>query len=142
MIKEFNMNLFYYSSIAGLIGALIVNGFTYLFRFLGVSTSTPWEIAANVYLNPQYIHTAVGIIIGLIGSIALSAAVALFIFFILEWTGYNMAWLKGLICADAFGFVMLGLLHIWLQIRNEPGTNLIVRVYYPAHGFRRRGIGY
>lgn len=122
------MNLFYYSAIAGLIGGVLVNVLTYVFRWLGVRTSTPWEIAANVFLNPNYIHTISGIIIGFIATIALSAATALVLSFVLKWTGYNMAWLKGIICANAFGFITLGffmnLLHIWPQIRNEPETNL------------------
>lgn len=122
------MNLFYYSTIAGLLGAVLVNVLTYFFRRLGIPTSTPWEIAANVFLNPQYIHTTAGVIIGLTATVALSTAVALTISFILKWTGYNMAWLKGMICANAFGFITLGLfmnlLQIWPQIRNEPGTNM------------------
>lgn len=122
------MNLFYYSTLAGLLGAALVNGLTYFFRWLGIPTGTPWEIASNIFLNPQYIHTTPGIIIGLTATVALSTAIALVISFVLKWTGYNMAWLKGIICADAFGFITLGLfmnlLHIWPQIRNEPGTNM------------------
>jgi hypothetical protein len=122
------MNLFYYSTLAGLLGAILVNALTYTIRWLGMQTSIPWEIAANVFLNLQYIHTASGIIIGLTASVALSTATAMIIAFVLKWTGYNMAWLKGIICTDAFGFATLGLfmnlLHIWPQVRNEPGTNM------------------
>jgi hypothetical protein len=123
------MNLFYYSTLAGLIGALLVNALTYLFRLFGIQTSTPWEIAANVFLNPYFVHTSAGIILGLVATMALSTSAALLIAFVLKWTGYNMAWLKGIICADAFGFITLGffmnLLHIWPQIRNEPETNIV-----------------
>ncbi|MCL6591122.1 MAG: hypothetical protein K6U80_14345 [Firmicutes bacterium] len=122
------MNLFYHSTLAGLIGAVLVNSITYLFRFLGVQTSVPWEIGANIFLNPRYIHTPSGIVIGLVASAALSIASALLIALVLQWSGYNLAWLKGIICANAFGFITMGLfmnlLHIWPQIRNEPGTNL------------------
>jgi hypothetical protein len=122
------MNLFYYSALAGIIGAALTNGFTYLFRLIGVKTSLPWEIAANVFLNPRFIHTPSGVIIGLVGTIALSTGTAIIIAYIMRWTGYNRAWLKGMICADAFGFITLGLfmklLNVWPQIRNEPGTNL------------------
>ena len=132
------MNLFYYSTLAGLIGAALVNGLTYLFRFLGVQTSTPWEIAANVFLNPSHIHTPSGVILGLAATIVLSAAVALLTAFVLKWTGYNMAWLKGIVCADTFGFLTMGffmnLLHIWPQIRNEPGTNLTALVILTVLG--------
>ncbi|HEX3046343.1 MAG TPA: hypothetical protein VHY08_16415 [Bacillota bacterium] len=123
------MNLFYYSTLGGLLGAVLINGLTYFFRLLGVQTSTPWEIAANVFLNPRYIHTLSGALIGLIGTVALSIGTALLIAFVLKWTGFNLAWLKGIICANAFGFISMGLfmnlLHIWPQIRNEPGTNLV-----------------
>ncbi|HBE76583.1 MAG TPA: hypothetical protein DDW65_02200 [Firmicutes bacterium] len=123
------MNLFYYSTLAGLLGAAFINGFTYLFRFIGVKTSLPWEIAANVFLAPHFIHTSSGVIIGLVGTIALSTGTALIIAYIIKWTGYNQAWLKGMLCTDAFGFITLGLfmklLNVWPQIRNEPGTNLV-----------------
>lgn len=126
------MNLFYYSTLAGLIGAVLVNGLTYLFRLMGFYTSTPWQIAANIFLNPQYIHTTSGIILGFIATIALSTATALLISFVLKWSGYNMAWLKGAICTNVFGFITLGLfmnlLHIWPQIRNEPSTNMIALI--------------
>jgi hypothetical protein len=133
------MNLFYYSTLAGLIGAVLVNGLTYFFRLLGVQTSTPWEIAANVFLNPRYIHTPSGALIGLIGTVGLSIGLALFIAFVLKWTGSNLAWLKGIICADAFGFISMGLfmnlLHIWTQIRNEPATNLVAFLNLSILGF-------
>jgi hypothetical protein len=126
------MNLFYYSALAGLIGSVLTNGLTYIFRFIRVKTSLPWEIAANIFLNPHLIHTPAGVIIGLIATVALSTGTALLIAYILKWTGSNMAWLKGIICADAFGFTTLGLftrlLNIWPQIRNEPGTNLIALI--------------
>jgi hypothetical protein len=126
------MNLFYYSTLAGLLGAVLINALTYILRWLGIQTSIPWEIAANVFLNPQYIYTTSGIIIGLTASVALSTATAMIISFVLKWTGYNMAWLKGIICTDAFGFTTLGLfmnfLHIWPQIRNEPGTNMVALI--------------
>ncbi|TCL62313.1 hypothetical protein EDC14_102657 [Hydrogenispora ethanolica] len=123
------MNLFYYSALAGLIGAAFTNGATYGFRFIGVKTSLPWEIAANVFLNPRFIYTPAGVVIGLAGTIALSTGIAIMIGYLLRWTGYNRAWLKGMICADAFGFITLGLavnlFNIWPQLRNEPGTNLV-----------------
>jgi hypothetical protein len=126
------MNLFYHSALVGLIGAVFINGFTYLFRLIGIKTSLPWEIAANVFLNPHLIHTPSGVIIGLTGTIALSTGTALIVAYVLRWTGYNWAWLKGMICTDAFGFITLGLfiklLKIWPQIRNEPWTNLIALI--------------
>ena len=122
------MNLFYYSTLAGLIGALLVNGLTYFCRFVGVRVSTPWEIAASVFVNDRLIHSTAGIALGLAGSIALSTACALLIAFVLKWTGANKAWLKGIICADALGFITMGLfmrlLDIWPQIRDEPETNI------------------
>ncbi len=122
------MNLFYHSTMAGLVGALLVNGFTYLFRFVGTKTSTPWEIAANVFLNRHLIHTPEGIIIGLAGTVGLSITIALIIAYTLNVSGYNMAWLKGVIISNSFGLGTLGLftrlLNIWPQIRNEPGTYL------------------
>lgn len=132
------MNLFYHSALAGLIGAAFVNIATYIFRFLGVKTSTPWEIGASVFLNSRFIHTVSGVIIGLTATIALSTAVALVIALVLKWTGPNHAWLKGVICANGLGFINLGLfmrlLNIWPQIRNEPGTNLAAVIILSALG--------
>lgn len=123
---------FYYIFITGLIGAFIVDGLTYVFLLLGIKTSTPWEIAASVFLNPPLIYTLMGTIIGFIGSIALSIATSLLIGWLLSTTGYSQAWLKGLLSANVLGFINLGLfmrlLNIWPQIRNEPATNFIALI--------------
>ncbi|ATW27509.1 hypothetical protein [Candidatus Formimonas warabiya] len=115
--------------ITGIIGAVIVDGLTYLCLQLGIATSTPWEIASSIFLNPPLIYTPSGIIIGFIGTIALSIATSLLISCILSATGFEYAWLKGIIAANALGFINLGLfmrlLNIWPQIRNEPATNFV-----------------
>lgn len=120
---------FYYAFLAGLIGAIVVDGLTYLFLILGIKTSTPWEIAASVFLNTPLIYTLMGTIIGVIGTIALSTATSLLLAWLLSATGDKHAWLKGLITANALGFINLGLfmplLNIWPQIRNEPATNFV-----------------
>lgn len=120
---------FYYAFLVGFIGAIVVDGLTYLFLILGVKTSTPWEIAASVFLNPPLIYTLMGTMIGVIGTIALSTATSLLIAWLLSTTGNKHAWLKGLICANALGFINMGLfmrlLNIWPQIRNEPATNFV-----------------
>lgn len=116
-------------TLAGLAGAVVMNLIMYLIVFLGVNTLQPWQIAADVFLTWEQVNTPLGMIIGLIGSLALSIASALLTVFVLEWTGYDFAILKGIITTNSFGFVTMGLfmplLKITPQIQAEPVTNLL-----------------
>lgn len=129
---------FYHIFITGLIGALIINSLTYLFILLGVNTSTPWDIAASVFLNEALVHTLAGLILGIIGTIALSTATSLLISYVLSTTGFEFSSIKGLFCSNALGFINLGLfmkaLNIWPQIRNEPATNYVALIFLSVLG--------
>ena len=104
------------SLLTGLAGAAVVDGLTLLERLLGLQTQTPWGIAANIFLRPSAVHTTGGVILGVIGSIALSIALALAIYLFLRLSGLDYAPLKGVMAADALGFVSLGVLAPVLRI--------------------------
>lgn len=116
-------------TLAGLAGAVTMNIIMYIIIYLGVNTLHPWQIAADVFLTWGQVNTELGMIIGLISTLALSIATALFTVFVLEWTGYDFAVLKGIITTNAFGFVTMGLfmplLRIAPQVQSNPVTNLL-----------------
>lgn len=129
---------FYFAFIAGIIGAIIVDGLSYIYLLLGIKMSTPWEIAASIFLNTPLVHTWTGTVIGFIGTHTLSMATTLLIAWILSATEDRHAWLKGLISANALGFINLGLfmrlLNIWPQIRSEPATNIAALINLSVMG--------
>lgn len=115
------------SLIAGLAGAAAVDGLTLAERALGVRTLTPWGVAADIFLAPALARTAAGTVLGLVGTVALSTAVAMIIYGFLRVSGADFAALKGAMAANAVGFVTLGffapLLGIAPQIRGDLVTN-------------------
>lgn len=96
-------------SVGSLIGAGIVNGSSLLFYLLGISPFTAWTVAAEIFLRKSLLYTPVGIIIGLIATVALSFGTAVLTLLIMRWTGKDWAWLKGIIAAHAFSFITVGL---------------------------------
>lgn len=119
-------------TVTGIIGSVVINSIMYLFLLFGVKTTPPWKIAANVFLTTKYLDTASGVILGLIGTIALGIAAASLILLILKWTGYDYAVLKGILTTNAFGFLTIGLfmklLKISPWITSEPVTNYLALI--------------
>lgn len=120
------------SLLTGLAGAAVVDGLTLLERLLGLKTQTPWGIAADIFLRPVTAHTMGGVILGVIGSIALSVALALAIYLFLRLSGRDYAPLKGVLAAEALGFVTMGvlapLLHIAPGLKGDLTTNYVALV--------------
>lgn len=116
-------------TIAGIIGAIIMDAVMYLLILLGVNTAAPWEVAADVFLTPGSINTASGVILGLIGTIALNVVAAALTLFLCKLTGFDHAVLKGIIAINAFGFITIGLfmplLKIAPQVQQQPLTNYL-----------------
>ncbi|CAA7603316.1 Hypothetical protein DEACI_4139 [Acididesulfobacillus acetoxydans] len=95
--------------IGSLIGAAVINGFSLLFYVLGISPFTAGAVAAEIFLRNNLVHTPSGIFIGLVATTALSFGTATLTWLILRWTGKDWAWLKGIIAAQAFTFLGVGL---------------------------------
>jgi len=116
-------------TIAGIIGAAVMDLLMYLLLLFGVKTTSPWLVAADVFLAPGYINTASGVVIGLIGTVALSTAAAVAVYLILKITGYDYAVLKGILTVNAFGFITMGMfmptLKIAPQVQSQPVTNFM-----------------
>jgi hypothetical protein len=115
-------------TITGIIAAIFMSIVVYLFLLFGLEISTPWEIAADVFLVQELVLTPIGTLLGFIGTIALNIASAGGILLILIWTGFDYPVLKGIVVTNAMGFGGMGLfmplLKIYPQIQNEPLTNL------------------
>ena len=115
-------------TIAGIIGAAVMNVIMYLVLLLGVAVTAPWTIAADVFLAAQLVNTMAGLIIGLIGTVGLSIASAVVILLVLIWTGYDYAVPKGIIATNAFSFMTMGLfmplLNVSPQVQRQPLTNI------------------
>lgn len=120
------------ATIAGVVGAVVVDGLTALARAAGLPIAAPWRIAADVFLTSDLIVTPLGTILGIIGTLALSTATAITILLVLGRTGCDLAWLKGLVCANGFGFLSLGAimpaLDIYPAIQHQALTNLAALV--------------
>lgn len=116
-------------TVAGLIGAAVMNLVMYALLFLGLDVTMPWAIAADVFLTAQLAGTPLGIAIGLVGTVALSIASAALLPLVLVWTGLDFAILKGILATNAFSFVTMGLfmplLRISPQVQRQPLTNLV-----------------
>lgn len=114
-------------TIAGAAGAAVVDVLSAIARAVGLPIAAPWKIAADVFLARELVNTPLGITLGIIGTLGLSTAISIAILLVLGWTGSDLAWLKGLICANAFGFVTLGAigpaLGIYPAIQRQPLTN-------------------
>lgn len=115
-------------TVSGIIGAIMLNTFVYLLRLFGVKTSTPWDVAADVFLTPTQIPTMSGLFIGLVATMALGVGSAILITLILKAGGPENAWLKGMLAANAVGFGTMALmppLGIAGHVQNEPITNIV-----------------
>lgn len=116
-------------TVSGIVGGIVIDFIMFAALLLGVRTTTPWKIAANVFLTTKYLDTTAGIILGLFGTIGLGIAAAGLVLLILKWTGYDYAILKGVLTANAFGFISMGLFMSLLKIspwiKNEPVTNFM-----------------
>lgn len=125
-------DLFLIATFTGVIGGVIVDALTYLYVLIGIPTSTPWQIAADVFLDPPYLHTPSGIALGIIMTLALGIGTAFVVVLALKTTGREYAVLKGVLISNALSFINLGftlpLLNIWPQIHREPITFYVAMV--------------
>lgn len=124
-------------TVAGIIGAVVLNIFIYILRLLGVKTSTSWDVAADIFLTPAKIHTLPGFFIGLVATAALCVGSAIIITIVLKAGGSDNAWLKGLLVANAIGFGTMALmppLGIAKHVQSEPVTNIVALVALSLFG--------
>lgn len=116
-------------TVAGIVGAIIMDVSIYLIRLFGFQVTAPWHVAADVFLTSKYINTTSGVILGLIGTLALNIAGALAIYLLIKITGYDYAVLKGILAINAFSFITMGLfmpmLKIAPQVQIQPFTNFM-----------------
>ncbi len=125
-------------TVTGIIGSIVIDLIMFLVLLSGVKVTPPWKIAANVFLTTEYLDTASGVILGLIGTIALGIASASLILLILKWTGYDYAVLKGILVTNAFGFLTMGLFMTLLKIspwiKSEIVTNYLALIVLTIAG--------
>lgn len=117
------------ATIAGIIGAVLMDLLVYALVVLGIPIITPWNIAADVFLKWDEVNTTLGLLLGVIETIALCVATAILIVLLIKLTGKDFAILKGIVTANAVGFGSMGLfmplLNIAPQIQSQPLTNLL-----------------
>ncbi|MGQ9780307.1 MAG: hypothetical protein ACUVRM_10635 [Bacillota bacterium] len=122
----------YVSALAGLIGAVVVDGLTLLQRVAGIPTQTPWGVGARIFLRADLARTTGGIVLGLFVSLAMSIAGAFLVALFLRAFGPEHAVLKGVFVLNALGFVTLGLfaplVGIAPALRSDLTTNLVAVV--------------
>lgn len=117
------------ATVAGIIGAVLMDFLVYALMILGIPIITPWNVAADVFLKWDEVNTDLGLLLGVIGTIALGVATAILIVLLIKLTGKDFAILKGIIAANTVGFGSMGLfmplLNIAPQIQSQPLTNLL-----------------
>ncbi|MFZ3101023.1 MAG: hypothetical protein WA131_11890 [Desulfitobacteriaceae bacterium] len=117
------------ATVAGIIGAVLMDFLVYALMILGIPIITPWNIAADVFLKWDVINSDLGLLLGVIGTIALGVTTAILIVLLIKLTGKDFAILKGIVTANAIGFGAMGLfmplLNIAPQIQSQPLTNLL-----------------
>ena len=126
------------ATVAGLIGAAIMDFLNYLILFAGIPSIPSWYVAADVFLSLDQANSLLGTIIGLIGTLALGIATALLIVVLIKLTGNDYAILKGILTSNAVGFGAMGLfiplLNITPQLQSQPHTNIIAMVLLTLTG--------
>ncbi len=117
---------------AGAVATLVLNLLTFLARLVGIRTSTPWDVAALLFLNERYLGTGAGFIIGFFGSMALGIATGVVTSVLVKFTGSDYAMLKGVLAAEALGFAGISLFAPILGIAGflkfEPASNFFALV--------------
>ncbi len=120
------------ATIVGIIGAVLMDLLVYALVVLGIPIITPWNIAADVFLKWDKVNSNIGLLLGVIGTIALCVGTAILIVLLIKLTGTDFAILKGIITANTVGFGSMGLfmplLNIAPQIQSQPLTNLLAVV--------------
>jgi hypothetical protein len=125
-------------SIAGLVGTFVMGLFNLLIRMLGFKFITTWETAANIFLNPQLIHTTTGYFIGLLTQFILGAIFGTVVSYTLRLTGKDFYILKGIGVGAIIWLASIGLfmrlLHIELQGRVDPVSNIMAILEFNMMG--------
>ncbi|NLG83833.1 MAG: hypothetical protein GX493_04325 [Firmicutes bacterium] len=134
----------YVSTLTGFIGAVVVDGLTFLQRAAGLPTQTPWGVGARVFLRPELARSPGGIVFGLRVSLAMSIAGAFFLALFLRGFGYDHAVLKGVLVLNALGFITLGLfgplVGIAPLLRGDLVTNFVAVVNLSVLGAVQGGL--
>lgn len=125
-------------SIAGLSGTFVMTFYHWVLRMFGLKFIDTWETAANIFLNQNLIHTPVGYFIGFLGQFVLGSIFGVAVAYTLRLTGKDYYWLKGIgvgavIWLSSVGFFMK-LLHLQLEGRNQPFTNLVTVIDFSTLG--------
>lgn len=134
----------YVSTLAGLAGAAVVDGLTFIQRAAGIPTQTPWGVGAQVFLRADLARTTGGVLLGLLVSLTLSIAGAFLVSLALRVFGTDYAPLKGIITLNGLGFVTLGffapLLGIAPSLRGDLTTNFVAVVNLSILGAVQGGL--
>ncbi|XCH79157.1 MAG: hypothetical protein WHF31_00305 [Candidatus Dehalobacter alkaniphilus] len=126
------------ATIAGIIGAIIMDFLSYILIALGIPMTSPWNIAADVFLSWSLINSPIGIFLGIVGTMALGIGTTILLVIVMKMTGKDFAVLKGIIVANTVGFASMGLfmplLNIAPQIQSQPLTNLFALIILTIFG--------
>lgn len=126
------------AAIAGIIGTAIMDLLAYIIIKIGIPMISPWNIAADVFVIWDLVDSQIGIILGLIGTLALGVGTSILLVFVMKITGKEFAFLKGIVLTNAVGFASMGLfmplLNIAPQIQLQPLTNLLALIILIVFG--------
>ncbi|MCM1565226.1 MAG: hypothetical protein NC238_04535 [Dehalobacter sp.] len=126
------------ATVAGIIGTIIMGFLSYILIASGIPLTSPWNIAADVFLSWSQVNSPIGIFLGIVGTMALGIGTTILLVIVIKMTGKDFAILKGVIAANAVGFASMGffmpLLNIAPQIQSQPLTNLFALIILTIFG--------
>lgn len=111
--------------IAGIIGVIIRDIYSFLAKQVGFATFYIWLVGADIFLDGPEIHTFFGNILGFLNDLVIGAILGVMIGLIFEWRGSKYYYLKGIgIGLMAWIFFFGILLHSLPHIETEPKNAL------------------
>ncbi|MEL7567974.1 MAG: hypothetical protein AAGU27_24285 [Dehalobacterium sp.] len=126
------------ATIVGIIGTIIMDSLSYILIALGIPMTSPWNIAADVFLSWSQVNSPIGIFLGIVGTMALGIGTTILLVIVMKMTGKDFAILKGVVVANAVGFASMGLfmplLNIAPQIQSQSLTNLFALIILTIFG--------
>lgn len=124
--------------IAGVLATVVMTLFNSALRLFGLDFVSTWETAAHTILNPKLIHTPIGYFIGYICQFILGSIFGVVVAYTLRLTGKDYYLLKGIGVGAVIWLASIGLfmrlLHLQIQGRSEPITNIMAVIQFNIMG--------
>jgi hypothetical protein len=126
-----------YGAMAGIAGTIAKEAIDFLSVVLGWSKYLYWHIAASIFILPEEVTQAGGLILGALGDLVAGSLFGIVLLYILKYTGKDYLYFKGLgfgwlIWLGFFGLVVN--IHIIRITPTDIGTSLSAFLEHSVFG--------